>query len=83
MAVLSRTWRKPSWLKHLQREHQGQDIWGQTPHMNALADKNPREGAGEGFGVERASHLLLPGPSYLWVRPHLRVVMKPVNGEGD
>ena len=53
MAVSSRTWCEPGWVKYLQREHQGLDIRGQTPHLNALGDKNPREGAGEGFGVER------------------------------
>ena len=82
MAVSSRTWCEPRWVKHLQRVHQGQDMWGQTPSINLPGNKNLRAGAGGQVVVERASHLLLPPPLYLWVWPHLWVVMKPIKGEG-
>ena len=33
--------------------------------------------------MERASHPLLSWPLYLWIRPHLWVVVKSINGEGN
>ena len=82
MAVLIRTQCKPRWVKHLQREHREQDRWGQTSCPNP-GDKNLKAGSGGGVGVERASHPLLLWPLYLWVRPHLWVVVKSIKGEGN
>jgi hypothetical protein len=38
----------------------------------------PQAGAGGGVDPERLSPPLLPRPSYLWVWPHLRVVVKGI-----
>lgn len=43
MVVSSRTWCRLGWVKHLKREYQGQDKWGQTPPTNPPGDKYPEQ----------------------------------------
>lgn len=50
--------------------------------INQPPDGPPRDGTGGCIGLESSSQPLLPRPSYLWVWPHIRVVVKGINGEG-
>ena len=63
-------------------EPQGQDRCGLASPSSQPQD-TPRNGIGGGIDVQRFPHSVLPRPSYLWVWPHIRVVVKSIKGERD
>lgn len=64
------------------REQQGQDKSGSSPCLPAMGDRIHRWEQEDGL-VLTDHPLPSSRASYLWVWPHLRVVVKGINGECD
>lgn len=84
MAVSGRVWCKPGRVKHLQGDSTSVRIdRGQTLACNSQWTMCLEVGTIGGIDLETNSSALLGGTSYLWVWPHLRVVVETINGECD
>lgn len=78
-----RTRCKPRRIKHLQRQQQGQDKLGPSPCFPTMRGQDPQGGSRRRCWSWETIPFHPHRASYLWVWPHLRVVVKAINEECD